>query len=764
MSMTENLDRSARGPAGSDGKVPEDRETNQRDNGQADHGLAPDDPLAELIRLVKQEDPFIVDPAQQEPAPSPDPVSQKTTTGVETAQAQPVEAQQNPSTPQTNSTLNIAPLIETPEAASAQEAEPIEQTPVAPANPTAPVINEPMAEAPVVAEHMPRAMAAQVAPAKQNSTPQEAVQPVLSGSQENFAPPVLEVRPPQARSTDRFEPDSLTPSISDHEPTAIPPQNPVAEPAPPVTPVPVASMPEAVGSERTVPELGFPAQTAEVQGDPDLVNSVELEPINLDAALLAARQADNLDEQKFFEPLIEPTFEDASTIDEPLQSEPELGRANYIAEDVASPYEDPAFEEDYTHSFESEYVNPDPVVSDEPQAPSIEPVILGTPRPEPVLEQPRVDPVLDDGISSSSVAQTGSASAPQRRRGAIFAVGLLLGLAVVGGSLAFAFLGEDSNGSDTTPVLRANSDPAKITPDNPGGQAIQHQNRLVYQENGDGTSQSNEQLVPREEQIVGVPKVTPKDSTRPGTSTATLPLPLQPNAAAPVPLGTTPGTTAVSPSSRSAAGVAPAPRRVRTVVVRPDGTVVATEPAPPPGTTDAPPLIGDAPTVPMPSARPAQPQDNQVAQSAPTATQPAPVQNAPTARPAVPASPQNAPIRLAAPNSATQQQIGAAPQAAPATRTAAVPSATQATGSGQFVVQVAARRSEEQAQDAFSALKSQYGSQVGRYGPLVQRADLGDRGVYYRLRIGPMQSQSEAQTVCDNLKSAGLSDCLVRPR
>jgi cell division protein FtsN len=53
---------------------------------------------------------------------------------------------------------------------------------------------------------------------------------------------------------------------------------------------------------------------------------------------------------------------------------------------------------------------------------------------------------------------------------------------------------------------------------------------------------------------------------------------------------------------------------------------------------------------------------------------------------------------------------------------------------------------------------------IGNYRPLIQRADVEGQGIYYRLRVGPMSSQAEATQVCNNLKAAGMGDCLVRER
>ena len=85
-------------------------------------------------------------------------------------------------------------------------------------------------------------------------------------------------------------------------------------------------------------------------------------------------------------------------------------------------------------------------------------------------------------------------------------------------------------------------------------------------------------------------------------------------------------------------------------------------------------------------------------------------------------------------------------------------------GGGDYVVQISARRSEQDALAAFSSLKSKYGSVLDGYRPLIQRADLGNKGIFYRLRVGPMQNKETATSVCTQLKSKGLPSCFVTDR
>jgi hypothetical protein len=78
---------------------------------------------------------------------------------------------------------------------------------------------------------------------------------------------------------------------------------------------------------------------------------------------------------------------------------------------------------------------------------------------------------------------------------------------------------------------------------------------------------------------------------------------------------------------------------------------------------------------------------------------------------------------------------------------------------GGMMVQVSSQRSQDAAQATFRDLQARYPSILGGYGINVQRADLGDRGIYYRVRVGPFAS-TNAQSLCTELKNAG-GDCIL---
>jgi hypothetical protein len=74
---------------------------------------------------------------------------------------------------------------------------------------------------------------------------------------------------------------------------------------------------------------------------------------------------------------------------------------------------------------------------------------------------------------------------------------------------------------------------------------------------------------------------------------------------------------------------------------------------------------------------------------------------------------------------------------------------------------VTSQRSEADAQAAFRSLSAKYPAQLGNQQPIIRRADLGDKGVFYRALVGPYASMEQAAGVCSSLKAAG-GTCIVQ--
>ena len=78
------------------------------------------------------------------------------------------------------------------------------------------------------------------------------------------------------------------------------------------------------------------------------------------------------------------------------------------------------------------------------------------------------------------------------------------------------------------------------------------------------------------------------------------------------------------------------------------------------------------------------------------------------------------------------------------------------------MVQVAARKSQTEALATYADIQQKYPHLLSGYRPIIKRTDLGNKGVWYRLNVGPVESKKVASSLCGQLKSAGMSSCIVR--
>lgn len=164
-----------------------------------------------------------------------------------------------------------------------------------------------------------------------------------------------------------------------------------------------------------------------------------------------------------------------------------------------------------------------------------------------------------------------------------------------------------------------------------------------------------------------------------------------------------------------------------------------------------------APTQPsQPESAPAASEDPSAAveDSAPVAEMPAPVAETPvpvtgTAADKVPAAEMPAPV--------AETPVPVAETPAPVVEKAAAPASK-----GAYVVQLLALRDEASAKAAWTKLTQKYRS-LGDHALDIEKADLGDKGVFYRVRAAGFTSRSAATSFCSDLKKAG-QDCMVRKR
>jgi hypothetical protein len=271
----------------------------------------------------------------------------------------------------------------------------------------------------------------------------------------------------------------------------------------------------------------------------------------------------------------------------------------------------------------------------------------------------------------------------------------LIGCAMLGtvGAYAYRSYTSPSGTAHAPPVITADrSTPTKIVPTTSGNaQPDKSIQDRVAVAGG-------EQLVSKQEEPVAVREI----------GTATNPRTVLPSPFAPA-----------SPPSSSFTE----PKSVRTVPIRPDGTDTSGRP------------VGALPlTTQSTTARPA----------------PAPTPPAPKAAPPPTRSVGGGPISLEP----------SEPAPAPRARTAALPPAAESSpepsrSTGGYVVQLASQKSEADAQAAFKSLQAKFPNELGGRQPIIRRADLGSKGIFYRAMVGPFPSQRDASQFCEKYKAAG---------
>ena len=338
----------------------------------------------------------------------------------------------------------------------------------------------------------------------------------------------------------------------------------------------------------------------------------------------------------------------------------------------------------------------------------------------------------------------------QRRRGGLVVVMAVLGLAVVGTAGAFAYrtMFGGSLLPALPPIIKANTSPNKVMPNSGDTQATNSG------QGGGASASAGENVVSREEEPINIepPKPAPRIiSTIPvnnNNQSAALP-PSVVASVTPMPGSTAP---AIAPGSAPSANpdwpASPA-------IAEP----VSADPA-----QSSPPANASA----APSGPPPQPKKIHTVTIRPDQAGGADTANSrTTARGAAArAADGNAPLALVPGGgeaaTATQPRSRRSPPSTTvASTTAASTGASETASAVGYAVQVSSQHSETEAQSSFQALRAKYPELLGKREPIIRRADLGAKGIYYRALVGPFASAEQAASMCSSLKAAG-GNCIVQ--
>lgn len=371
------------------------------------------------------------------------------------------------------------------------------------------------------------------------------------------------------------------------------------------------------------------------------------------------------------------------------------------------------------------------------------------------------DPELDDDDNLAAAAPMGALRRSPARRGLVVA-SVVGGIALVGVIGALAFSGGGTIGSGEPALVKADADPVKVRPENPGGTVVANQTSGVFDRAaGEAPVQPEQQaLISTEEEPVDVaarfPDPEPIDESADIEALA--------EASAKTEDRIEPAAGEVAPAEEDTLAVPP--RKVRTMIVKSDGTLVPREEV----TAEQPATVGSTtaagsltdPAISAPEAG----DDFSAAAEAPAAEVPATaaaddvVATAGTQPEPAPAAtrsamPEQVPV---APSRPADQPLDIVGEVKPG-QVASLDPQAGAVPAGTWSMQIASQPTEAAARASYKDLSRRYASVLGDRSANIVKAEIAGKGTFWRVRV-PAGSRNEAVQLCESYKAAG-GNCFV---
>lgn len=292
------------------------------------------------------------------------------------------------------------------------------------------------------------------------------------------------------------------------------------------------------------------------------------------------------------------------------------------------------------------------------------------------------------------------------------AAALLVSTVIVGGGLVYGASGlmGPGDGGDAPPLVRGAAGPSKVKPSEPGGKQFDHTDSKIMGRLGEASSSSDEGSGVRRVPVVSVGRD---------------------------------GSIQPPPSGGQ--------RETQAIVSVPGLTVIDNFGGPPgPGgapSNSAPSRSAPASSGALSPTRSAAPKVEMVtgAESSSSSSGSSSSKQAAAPTKAPPAPKADAPKKVAA----------ASPSA---------PTGPRPTGAGYVAVLASVPVSASSRIDAltqFADMQQKYGNILSSKTPDIQEANLGAKGTYHRLLVGPPGSRDSANSVCNQLKAQGYEGCWI---
>jgi cell division protein FtsN len=285
----------------------------------------------------------------------------------------------------------------------------------------------------------------------------------------------------------------------------------------------------------------------------------------------------------------------------------------------------------------------------------------------------------------------------------LIVIGLLV-FAMFAGVVWLAYTQGVAKGrSDAPRMIVADTGPVKTAPADPGGTQTPYTGLKIYQAPAPADDSSDSDSVP--------PAPTPAGKADQNAA-------ISPSLAPVI----RPSAPPADASPKAAATPTPAPAAIKLAQSTPPKTVPIATPSP-----------DDS----------AAPSESRVATKPPAKLSPiaaTPVPKSPTAKSPIPKS--------------TVIKTETAETLTPAATASEVPKSAASSSGGSYLLQIGAYKSEEEATGAWHAYQAKH-PMVGGYDSDIRKVDLGDKGIWYRLRVGSFADKTAATALCDKLKADG---------
>jgi len=334
----------------------------------------------------------------------------------------------------------------------------------------------------------------------------------------------------------------------------------------------------------------------------------------------------------------------------------------------------------------------------------------------------------------------------ERPRARLLPMWILLAAVILVGvawAISDRYFGAGGEGDDSVPLVVADDTPVKVRPDEPGGVDVPDRDKYVYksltEEDAVETEAEAEQLAPPPEEPMQRPPVEGTEIEAPDESMAEL---VDETPDAPQQADQEDMMPDVESASESASESAAnfAKNTAREAAEAAQGEASETVSPQPEQLLASPVEAEEAEVVEAAPDVPATEFVEEVAEEA------APVIAAVEPEPA----PEPTPEPKAEPATEAKTKAAAAPKQ----------KATVRAGNPAFMVQIGASQNEKAAGESLARLAKKHPKILGSLDVVVVRADLGDKGVWYRMRVGPFAARGDAGTVCGQLKAVDVG-CFV---